>query len=471
MTDALGVLDTSFRSTLRRLDKAGRLSKVTQPLSVLDEIGGVMKARDGGNALLFENPVSHDIPVLGNFLCCVENVEAALGLGRWRLREAMQRALAQPIQPVRVGSGPAQEKTFEPPDIDLGGQLPVLRHSPHDSGRFITAGVVLVRDPLTGVHNASYHRLQLVDERHTGVKLDFGRHLRLACERAEELGEQRLPIAVCVGTDMALAYAGAYMGAQMPPDADELSAAGGLRGAPLELVDCLTVPLGVPAETEIVMEGFIHTQEMVHEGPFGEFVGYLSESGPSPVFEVTAMTMRRDPVYYSINGAGIETVMLRKHVLESCALRAIRQAAPIVTDVELTAGGLFRFHLVVQVAKRSERDEGMQRNAMLAAIATLKDLDQVIVVDDDIDITDPQDVEYAVATRVEGSRDITLLPGSRGHEYIRVSERGVRTKVCIDATVPLTDRARFSRAEYAKVQVDSAQVSAQPGAAGVPWLA
>jgi len=465
----VGVLDTAFRTAVGRLDAAGRLAKISQRLSTIDEIAGVMKDLDGGPALLFENADGYDMPVLGNFLSCVKNCETALSLTRSQMHEVMQRALERPMAPRRIPEGPAQEIVLEPGEVDLPGRFPVLRHSPDDGGRFITAGVILVRDPRTGVHNASFHRLQLLDERHTAVKLDFGRHLRLACERARELGEE-LPIAVCLGTDIALTYAGAYMGSQMPADADELAAAGGLRGAPLELIDCVSQPLGVPAETEIVLEGVIHPDRTAHEGPFGEFVGYLSEAGMSPVFEVTAVSMRRDPVYYAISGAGLETIMLRKHVLESCALRAIRQAAPIVNDVELTTGGLYRFHLVVQVTKRSSRDEGMQRNAMLAAISALKDLDQVIVVDDDIDITDSDEVEYAVATRVEASRDITLLPGSRGHEYVRVSDGGIRTKVCIDATVPLEERAKFARVRFSKIELDPSLVSSASGVSRVGWL-
>jgi 2,5-furandicarboxylate decarboxylase 1 len=166
---------------------------------------------------------------------------------------------------------------------------------------------------------------------------------------------------------------------------------------------------------------------------------------------VDAVTHRPDPIYYAISGAGRETVMLRKYVLEASALRAVKTAVPIVTDVNLTAGGLYRFHLVVQVAKRSPQHDGLQRNAMLAAFAALKDLDQVIVVDDDIDPHDPVEVEYAVATRVEASRDLILIPGARGHEYVRVSDRGMRTKMGIDATVPFSERERFTRVPFADV--------------------
>jgi len=461
--------DTSFRAALGRLDDAGRLLKVSTHLSAVDEIAGVMKATDGDRAVLFESVEGSDMPVVGNVVASPANCLCVFGLDRAGIRAVLTRALHDAIEPtVDSSPAPVHDVVFEGDDIDLAGQLPVLRHLPSDQGRFITAGVVLVRDPVSGVPNASYHRLQLVDSNRTAIKLDYGRHLRLAYERAQSLGVP-LPIAVCIGTDIALMHAGAYMGSQMPADANELAAAGALRGRPLELVPCRTQPLEVPRETEIVLEGTIHPSETVSEGPFAEFVGYPSDVGPSPVFHVSALTMRRDPVYHAISGAGRETVMLRKYVLEASALRALQQAVPIVTDVDLTAGGLHRFHLVVQVAKASPRDDGLQRNAMLAAFAALKDLDRVVVVDDDIDVADPVEVEYALATRFEASEDVVLIPGGRGHEYVRVSN-GRRTKLGLDATVPFAERERFGRARFAEVELPADAMRTTPGSDALLWL-
>lgn len=466
-----GRIDTAFRSALARLDAAGRLEKVSAALSPVDEVAGVMKARDGATALLFENPTGYDVPVLGNFLASTQNCEVAFGLDRHALRAALLRGLGADVDPiVLTGAAPVQEIVVTGDAVDVDAALPVLRHAPGDSGRFITAGVVLVRNPVTGIPNASYHRLQVLDRNHTTIKLDYGRHLRSAFEQAQAIGTA-LPIAVCLGTDLALMYAAAFMGSQMPEDANELAAAGALRGAPLEMAACVSQPLEVPRDTEIVLEGVIDPTRMAQEGPFGEFVGYPSDTGPSPVFEITAITMRRHPVYHAISGAGRETVMLRKHVLEASALKALRQAVPIVSDVDLTAGGLHRFHLVVQVAKTSERDEGMQRNAILAAFGALKDLDRVIVVDDDIDITDVHEVEYALATRFEAGRDIILVPGARGHEYIRVSDGGRRTKLGLDATVPFGERNRFERVRFAEVALDETAIRTTAGSTALPWLA
>jgi 2,5-furandicarboxylate decarboxylase 1 len=244
---------------------------------------------------------------------------------------------------------------------------------------------VIVRDPETGVYNASYHRLQVIGPNRVAIKLDFGRHLRLAVERAQRQG-QAVPVAVCIGTDLALQYTAATMGSQMPEHADELAVAGGLSGRPLPVVKTVTQDLFVPADTEIVVEGKILADETVREGPFGEFVGYLSPEGDAPILQVSAVTHRDRPIYHAINGYGRETIMLRKYVLEASLLKVLQSAIPIVKDAEMTAGGLHRFHAVIQVEKKSSQQDGFQRNAIQAAFGALKDLDLVIVVDEDIDI-------------------------------------------------------------------------------------
>jgi 2,5-furandicarboxylate decarboxylase 1 len=131
----------------------------------------------------------------------------------------------------------------------------------------------------------------------------------------------------------------------------------------------------------------------------------------------------------------------------------------------MTAGGLHRFHAIVQVKKTAPTHDGLQRNAIMASFGALKDLDMVIVVDEDIDIRDPADVEYALATRMEASQDIFTIPGARGHEYVRVSDRGIRTKLGIDATVPFADKARFARCEFEPVQMDGKALTTDPAVA------
>jgi len=239
----------------------------------------------------------------------------------------------------------------------------------------------------------------------------------------------------------------------MPESADELAVAGGLRGSPLPVVKCLTNDLWIPAETEIVLEGRMRWEGAVREGPFAEFIGYLSPEGDAPVFDVEALSHRTDPIYPAINGYGRETVMLRKYVMEASLLKALQASVPIIEDAEMTAGGLHRFIAILSVKKSSPQQEGLQRNAILAAFATLKDLDLVIAVDDDIDIRDPVDVEYALATRMEASRDLFVIPDARGHEYVRAGNNGVVSKLGIDATVPFEEKARFRRATFRDVEI------------------
>ena len=448
----LGVMDTRFRAALTRMSQEGRVQTYTAPADTNLEIASIMKQRDGGPALLFPAGENTTMPIVGNLLCCQKNCEAAFGVDYNGIRSLVGRALSEPRPPETVESAPAQQCVFTE-DFDIREILPALFHTDEDAGRFVTAGVVIVRDPDTGVHNASYHRLQLLGPNRTAIKLDYGRHLRAAFERAQRSGES-LPIAVCIGTDLALQYTAATMGSQMPETADEIAVAGGLAGRSLPVVKAVTQDIIVPAETEIVLEGRILTDETVSEGPFGEFIGFQSPEGQAPVVEITALTHRRKPIYHAINGYGRETVMLRKYVLEASLLQVLQSAAPIVSDAEMTAGGLHRFHAVLQVRKTMPQHNGLQRNAIMAAFGALKDLDLVTVVDDDIDIRDPHDVEYAIATRFEASRDLIPIPGARGHEYVRVSDDGIRTKLGIDATVPFEDRHRFTRCGFLDMAID-----------------
>src|SRR5262245_7239693 len=173
------VLDTRFRAALDRMAEHGRLTVYSAPVDPHLEVAGIMKTLDGGPALLFTAVDGYAMPVVGNLLSCRENCEAAFGIDFRGIREFVGRALGAPQPPVLVERGPAQQHVHTE-DIDLGRMLPALWHTAADSGRYVTAGIVIVRDPETGVHNASYHRLQLCGGNRAAIKLDFGRHLRLA---------------------------------------------------------------------------------------------------------------------------------------------------------------------------------------------------------------------------------------------------------------------------------------------------
>ncbi|MEH2481167.1 2,5-furandicarboxylate decarboxylase 1 [Nitrobacteraceae bacterium AZCC 2146] len=446
------ILDTRFRSALARLAQGDRILTFEKPADPHLEIAAILKKLDGKQALLFPSVKGTEIPIIGNLLSSKENCEAAFGLDFNGIRGLVQRAMGGPLPPEVVTDAPVQEVVLKT-GFDITKLFPALFHAPGDAGRYITAGIVVVKDPVTGIYNASYHRLQLLGPDRVAIKLDFGRHLRLAFERAKERGKP-LPVAVCIGTDLALHFTAATMGSQMPETADELAVAGGLAGKPLTVVKAVTQDLLVPSESEFVLEGEILIDDVAPEGPFGEFIGFAAPAADAPILKITAVTHRLRPIYHVINGFGRETIILRKYVLEASLLKVLQSAIPIVTDVEMTSGGLHRFHAVIQVKKQSRQHNGLQRNAMLAAFGALKDLDLITVVDHDIDIRDPIDVEYAVATRMEASSDLVLIPGARGHEYVRVSKEGIRTKLGIDATVPFEDQDKFRRVEFAATDVE-----------------
>ncbi|MFG1357574.1 UbiD family decarboxylase [Xanthobacter pseudotagetidis] len=451
-------VDTGFRPALERLAADGRIRVFTGEADPHLEIAALMKKLDGQEMLLFPKVRGFDAAVVGNLLSCRENCESAFGRDYRGIRESISQALGSPMAPRPVENAPVHE-VVQTTGIDLGKTLPALFHAPKDGGRYVTSGILVAQDPETGIYNASYHRLQLIGPDTFAVKLDFGRHLRLAFERAQKQG-RNLPVAICIGADLALHFTAATMGSQMPENLDELAVAGGLSGRPLSVVKGKTVDLMVPAECEYVLEGEISATEVHMEGPFGEFVGFAAPPADAPVLKVKALTRRAKPIYHAINGFGRETIMLRKYVLEASLLKVLRAAVPIVTDAEMTAGGLHRFHAILQVNKQGPHHEGLQRNAMLAAFGALKDLDMVIVVDDDIDIRDPADVEYALATRMEASGDVIVIPEARGHEYVRISRNGVRAKLGIDATVPAGEKARFGRVSFAPVEVTAGMFGA-----------
>lgn len=454
----LGPVDTRFRTAMHRLDRAGRLLKVRSRLDPHLEVAGIMHRYDGDLAMHFERVGDYSVPVCANFVVSLANVMAIFERDLTGIRACMERGLGGSLKPRIVQAGPCQEVVVTR-EIDLEGMFPVLFHAEGDFGKYITGGVVLARDPENGIHNASIHRLCLLGGDRAAIKLDWGRHLRVLYEKAQQK-KVPLEIAVVIGGDLALTYAAATMGLQVPLERDELDVASSLKGEPLELVRCCSVDLAVPAESEIVLEGEILPDQFAQEGPFIEFLGLHSGVGPSPVVQFKAVTHRRSPYYYAI--CGRETTVLRKFTLEAAILRTLKAAVPIVRDVNLTDGGLNRFHLVISVHKVTPEDEGYQRNAIFAAVTALKDLDMVIVVDDDIDIHNPTDVEYALAVRMEASRDIIQLPGARGHEYIPVSDLGVRTKVGIDATVPVSERERFRRVVFKEMDLNDYEHSLTP---------
>jgi UbiD family decarboxylase len=320
----------------------------------------------------------------------------------------------------------------EEPDLS---SLPVMKFYPGDAGRYITAGIVFAR--FDGVENASIHRMLVLDEKRVAARVVEGRHthgmLRAALERGETL-----PVVVAIGVHPAVTFASTT---RVPPGM-ELPFAAELLGGSIRVSRCGNGVL-VP-EAEIILEGYIGA-ERAREGPFVDITGTYDEVRREPVIEFTGMRAREDFIYASILPGGGEHKVLMGVPYEPIVYRAV-SAVTGVRNVHLTRGGCGYLHAVVQVRKSTQGDG---RNAILAAFSAHTSLKHVVVVDEDIDPFDPHDVEFAIATRVRGDRDILVIPGTRGSSLDpRQLEDGTNVKVGVDATMPLGEEERFRRARW-----------------------
>jgi 2,5-furandicarboxylate decarboxylase 1 len=265
------------------------------------------------------------------------------------------------------------------------------------------------------------------------------RHTLAYLHMAEEM-EQDLEVAIVVGIDPLTLLASQAIA---PLDADELEIAGALHGAPLPVVKCATNNVRVPAEAEIVIEGRILRDAREEEGPFGEFPQYYGERAKRHVVQVDAVTTRRRPIFHTIVGGGLEHLLLGGIPREATLLTHLQRSFPGVADVHLGRGGVMRYHLTVQMRKRSE---GEAKNVILGAFGGHYDIKQVVVVDEDVDIHDSNEVEWAVATRFQADRDLLVIPGAQGSRLDPSTEDGFGAKMGLDATRPLNaPEMRFKR--------------------------
>ena len=320
----------------------------------------------------------------------------------------------------------------EEPDL---GALPVMKFYPGDAGRYITAGIVFAR--LDGVENASIHRMLVLDEKRVAARVVEGRHTHGMLIAALDRGE-KLPVAVAIGVHPAVTFASCT---RVPPGM-ELPFAAELMGGEIRVARCGNGVL-VP-EAEIILEGFIGG-ERAREGPFVDITGTYDEVRQEPVIEFTGMHTREDFIYASILPGGDEHKMLMGVPYEPIIYRAV-SAVTRVRNVHLTRGGCGYLHAVIQIRKATQGDG---KNAILAAFAAHTSLKHVVVVDEDIDPFDMHDVEYAVATRVRGDRDVLVITGARGSSLDPCQlDDGTNVKVGVDATMVMGEEQRFRRAGW-----------------------
>ncbi|WP_342591954.1 UbiD family decarboxylase [Jiella sonneratiae] len=416
-----------LRSWLTRLDETGRLAIARPETDLRFMLAGIANRNDGDRATIFPHPSGHPGTVVSGLLSRRAWMAEALGISEDRLLERFQAAEQRPLAPVEVENAPCQEVVHED-DFDLADLLPIPVHNEHDSGAYITAGLLISANPKTGAQNVAIHRLQLSGPRELGALL-LPRHT-LAFNDAAEADGHDLPVAIVIGASPACLLASQAI---VPIDFDELGIAGALCGAPLEVVRCKGSELRVPARSEIVVEGRLKANRRAPEGPFGEFPQYYGERDDRHVIEVDRVTTRSRPLFHTIVGGGLEHLLLGGIPREATILATMRRSHPGVVDVHLSRGGVCRYHLHVKLRRR---EAGEAKNVILAALAAHYDIKHVVVVDEDVDIHDPTEVEWAVATRFQADRDMVMIPGSQGSKLDPSTDNGLGCKTGFDATVP-----------------------------------
>ncbi len=436
-------MDETFRQFLDRLRAEGELTDIRQPVNI-GHIATLVDQSD--QALFFHDVLGYDTPVVSGLLRTQRRAALSMGCSKFsEIEGKLRRGIDNPIAPRYVESTPLREVVRVGDDVDLYS-LPIPMSSVYDGGPMITAGVVIARDPEYGL-NAGVYRFIVKERNLTGIDIVTPNNMRLFAQRALEAGRP-CPISISIGT-----HPFELMGAgfRAPLGVDELGVAGGIRGAPVELTSCETIDMPCVAGAEIVLEAeILPTGWTWPEGRFGEFTRLMGGLHWNPIVRVKAITHRRDPIYYSLHMPW-ENIWLGAPTRYTAVRVALKNAGVQVKDINVTVGGCTMWHAVISIKKQS----GEGKNALLAALSAM-DMKHVVVVDDDIDVWNPVDVEWAIATRVRGDRDVIVIPGARAKPLdpsLPVMPPGVvpiGAKVGIDATMGEgIPRERFERISYA----------------------
>jgi UbiD family decarboxylase len=381
--------------------------------------------------LWFERVRGSRFPLVTNVFGHRRRYARALGVPLESLHDEWVKRGDRRIAPVVRQTGPVREVVRTGTEVDLG-ELPIIRHFPEDAGPYITNGIVVAKDPDTGVRNASFHRMELRGRNRVGTSLHSRRHLWDYQRRAEERGAA-LPVAVVVGAHPLFHFgSGLWKG---PIDADEYEVAGGFFGEPLEVVAGVTVPVEAPSEAEFVLEGTILPGVREPEGPFAEFTGYASERSTQHVIEISAITHRRDALYQDIvGGISAEHTQLLAVPQEARMLKVMRSYYPSVRGVSYPHSGTCRLHCYIAMKPSAE---GQAKNAAMTAFGEDLALKLVVVVDDDVDVFNEDEVLWAAATRMQADRDVFIVPNMMGAILDPSTRAGTTAKMGIDATRPL----------------------------------
>ena len=399
--------------------------------------------------LVFEDVKGTRFPVLTNLHASRSRLALAIGATPDATLPTYLRAMERPLAPRVVASGPVQEVVLRGRDVDLGA-LPQILHHEGDGGVFITSAISFAKDPTADTWNCAFNRLMLKGRDTTSIHLTLGKHL-WEFHRLAEARNEPLPVAFAIGAHPAIALGALAIGSV---DEDERGIMGGLLGEPLELVKCETSDVLVPAHAEMVIEAEILPHERTAEGPFGEFTGYSLGERQREVVKVRAITHRRDAYFQDISVAHLDHMLLSTIPIEANLYRAIRAMVPTVKAVRVPAP----FTCYVSI---HQRIVGQAKNAILAALGSDLYMKRVVVVDDDVDVFDDRQINWALATRAQPDRDFLVVTHARGSDLDpSTREDGYSGKWGIDATAKpsleaYTPRHRVPRDVYDRLDLKS----------------
>ncbi|HEV2288604.1 MAG TPA: menaquinone biosynthesis decarboxylase [Candidatus Acidoferrales bacterium] len=442
-----------LRDFLGRLEKEGELKRITAEVDPVLEITEITDrvTKAGGPALFFENPKGSRIPVVINLLGSerrmnlaleVENLDEVASRVRSFLDVQTPQGFLDKLKmlpklaelgsffPKTVKSGPCQEVILKN-EFSLS-DFPILKCWPQDGGKYITWPMVITKNPETGKRNVGCYRMQVFDERTTAMHWQTQKHgaEHFRSARARH-GKGRLEVAVAIGADPATALAGIL---PVPPDLDEFMFSGFLRRSPVEMVACETVDLEVPANAEIVLEGYVDLSEMRTEGPFGDHTGFYSLEGEYPVFHITCITHRKDPLYLTtIVGPPPQEDFFMGHAVERIFLPVMKMQYPEIVDVAMPAEGIFQNLMLVSIRKSYPGHARKIMNAIWS-LGQAMFTKVVVVVDHDVNVQNGREVLWKTLCAIDPQRDIEFVlgPVDTLEHASRMQDFG--SKMGIDAT-------------------------------------
>jgi len=437
------------------LDRAGRIAHVTSEVDLNLHLAGVAAQLEGQpNAVMFHNVAGHEAPVFAGLYWSRDLLSHLLRRDEHELPQYVSGCIEQwqraPVDPVVVDDGPVLQGQS---GLSLS-DIPIPVHAQKDGGPYLDAGVVIATDPETGVRNASIQRFMVVDDRTLHVNIDAGRHLGLYLEKAREQ-KKSLFISINCGVGPGLHFAAATPAEAAPPDTDELGIASVFQDAPLELVKGKMTPTELVANAMYSIECEMIPGELGDEGPFAEVTGYYARCEPRPVVRVRAIHARPNPVFQTIL-SGAEVWNSVGLLGEANVLATLKRQIPGVQDVYFTHGGCGFYHAVVSM---QQKRAGWGKQAIMATFAAFPPLKLVTVVDDDVNIRDASDVEWAMSTRLDAKNGIVTIDKVFGHGLNPGFPDYLGTKLGFDCTRPFPHSYEYDRAAYRDVSLDDVVIS------------